>query len=109
MVIKLGRFGKFLACSGFPECRNTRPLLPRIGVRLPDLPARARWSSGAPRRGATFFGCERYPACDFVAWNKPVPTPCPRCGSPYMVEAGRRGQVRCPVCQQEGRDLAKAG
>jgi DNA topoisomerase-1 len=108
MVIKLGKFGKFLACSGFPECRNSRPLLLRIGVPCPTC-HQGEIVERRSKKGRTFFGCERYPACDFVSWNKPVATPCPRCGSPYMLEAGRKGQVKCPACGQEGKDLAKAG
>jgi DNA topoisomerase-1 len=62
------------------------------------------------KKGRTFFGCERYPACDFVAWNRPVLTPCRVCGSPYMVEAGRNGQLKCPVCAEARRTptLAKS-
>ncbi|MBA3643279.1 MAG: topoisomerase DNA-binding C4 zinc finger domain-containing protein, partial [Chloroflexia bacterium] len=108
MVIKLGRYGKFLACSGFPECRNARPLLQRIGVTCPTCHD-GEIVERRSKKGRVFYGCARYPACDFVAWNKPVATPCPRCGSPYMVEIGRKGQVRCPACQHEGHDLAKAG
>ncbi|CAA9584508.1 MAG: DNA topoisomerase I [uncultured Thermomicrobiales bacterium] len=108
MVIKLGRFGKFLACSGFPECRNAKPLLERIGVECPTC-HEGEIVQRRSKKGRAFFGCERYPACDFVAWNKPVATPCPRCGSPYMVEAGRKGQVKCPACGQEGLELPKTG
>jgi DNA topoisomerase-1 len=109
MVIKLGKFGKFLACSGFPECRNARPLLQRIGVECPTC-HEGEVVERRSKKGRAFFGCERYPACDFVSWNKPVPTPCPRCGSPFMVEAGRKGgQVRCPSCGHEGADLPKTG
>ncbi|MDP9355179.1 MAG: type I DNA topoisomerase [Chloroflexota bacterium] len=108
MVIKLGKFGKFLACSGFPECRNSKPLLQRIGVTCPTC-KEGEIVERRSKKGRAFFGCERYPACDFVAWNKPVNEPCPRCGSPYMVEAGRKGQIRCPVCGHDGRALAQAG
>ncbi len=108
MVIKLGKFGKFLACSGFPECRNSKPLLQRIGVTCPTC-KEGEIVERRSKKGRAFFGCERYPACDFVAWNKPVNEPCPRCGSPYMVEAGRKGQIRCPACGHDGRALAQAG
>jgi DNA topoisomerase-1 len=107
MVIKLGRFGKFLACSGFPDCRNSRPLLEKIGVTCPTC-KEGEIVERRSKKGRTFYGCERYPECDFVAWNKPVNATCPRCGS-YMVEAGRKGQIRCPACGHDGRALAKAG
>lgn len=106
MVIKLGRFGRFLACSGFPECRNSKPLLQRIGVECPTC-HQGEIVERRSKKGRAFFGCERYPECDFVSWNKPVATACPRCGSPYMVEANRRGGLRCPACGQEGTDLPK--
>jgi DNA topoisomerase-1 len=108
MVIKLGRYGKFLACSGFPECRNARPLLQRVGVVCPQC-GEGEIVERRSKKGRAFFGCERYPACDFVSWNRPVAMPCPQCGSPYMVETGRRGQVRCPTCGHESAGLAKAG
>ena len=107
MVIKLGKFGKFLACSGFPECRNAQPLLTRTGVPCPTC-AEGEIVERRSKKGRTFFGCERYPACDFVAWNRPVATPCPVCGSPYMVEAGRNGQLKCPVCAEARRAPALA-
>ena len=108
MVIKLGKFGKFLACSGFPECRNSKPLLLRIAVPCPTC-HEGEVVERRSKKGRTFFGCERYPACDFVSWNKPVDTPCPRCGSPFMTEVGRKGMLKCPACAQEGKELAKAG
>ncbi len=107
MVIKLGRYGKFLACSGFPECRNSKPLLQRIGVECPTC-HQGEVVERRSKKGRAFFGCERYPACDFVSWNKPVAVACPRCASPYMVEANRRGDLKCPACGQEGTSMAKS-
>jgi DNA topoisomerase-1 len=107
MVIKLGKFGKFLACSGFPECRNSRPLQERIGVNCPTC-KQGEVVEKRSRRGRTFYGCDRYPACDFVSWNKPVDATCPRCGS-YMMQAGRKGQISCPQCAHDGKALAKTG
>jgi DNA topoisomerase-1 len=111
MVIKLGKFGKFLACSGFPECRNARPLLQRIGVPCPTC-GEGEIVERRSKKGRTFYGCERYPACDFVSWNKPVDRRCPSCGNPYLVETGRRGQEKCPSCgalTRREEDLARAG
>ncbi len=107
MVIKLGKYGKFLACSGFPECRNAKPLLVRTGVPCPSC-HQGELVERRSKKGRTFYGCERYPECEFVAWNKPVDTPCPTCGSPYMVESGRKGQLRCPVCQPDRPRATKA-
>ena len=78
MVIKRGRFGKFLACPGFPECKNTRPLLVEVGVDCPECgsPIVERRS----RRGRVFYGCSAYPECSFTAWNRPINRRCPRCG-----------------------------
>ncbi len=98
MVIKLGRYGKFLACPGFPECRNSKPLLERIGVTCPTC-QQGEVVERRSKKGRTFYGCERFPECDFVEWNKPVAQPCPNCGNSYMVEAGKKGQLRCPKCQ----------
>jgi DNA topoisomerase-1 len=79
MVIKLGRYGKFLACSGFPECRNSRPLLQKIGIPCPTCSV-GEVVERRSKKGRTFFGCSRFPECDFVSWSKPVETLCPRCG-----------------------------
>ena len=110
MVIKLGRYGKFLACTGFPDCRNAKPLLTRIGVECPTC-HQGEVVERRSRKGRTFYGCERYPDCDFVSWNKPINESCPTCGS-YMVEVGRNKTKKCPVCSSQGRnkqELAKAG
>jgi DNA topoisomerase I len=94
MVIKLGRFGKFLACSGFPECRNTRTLLNKIGVACPlcasDLIERKT------KTGRTFFGCSTYPTCTFSSWQRPIAERCPVEGGLQTIRA--RGKVVCTVC-----------
>ncbi len=107
MVIKMGKFGKFMACSGFPECRNSKPLLTKIGMTCPtchegDVVERRS------KKGRTFYGCSRYPDCDFVTWNKPVETKCPRCGS-HMEQIGRQGQLKCPACGYIGAELPATG
>ena len=89
MVIKTGRFGKFLACPNFPECRNTKPLLEKLEVPCPkcggDILKRHT------KKGKTFFGCANYPNCDFVSWDKPVPGKCPRCGGILVQRMGQNG------------------
>jgi DNA topoisomerase-1 len=109
MVIKLGRYGKFLACPGFPECRNTRPLLEPTGVKCPrcegELVVRRT------KKGRKFFGCSRYPECDFVTWDKPSNVRCPQCGD-LLVEkkgAGKNVVLRCinEKCSQKNTPKEK--
>ncbi len=110
MVIKLGRYGKFLACTGFPDCRNAKPLLTRIGVECPTC-HQGEVVERRSKKGRTFYGCERYPECDFVSWNRPINETCPTCGS-YMVEVGRNKTKSCPVCSGKAtrkQELQKAG
>jgi DNA topoisomerase I len=91
MVYKMGRFGRFLACPNFPECRNTKPILTYIDAPCPKCGARLMEKTSKKNR--KFYGCERYPECDFVSWEKPVVEKCPQCGG-YMVEKrGRKGEV----------------
>lgn len=78
MVIKQGRYGQFLACPGFPECRNTKSLLVNIGVACPLCPD-GQIVQRRSKKGRTFFGCSNYPQCDFVSWDQPVNKKCPRC------------------------------
>jgi DNA topoisomerase-1 len=98
MVIRRGRFGPFLACSGYPECRSTRPLVEKVGVPCPrcggDLVVRRS------RRGRTFYGCRNYPACDFVSWERPAGI-CPVCGG-LLVEKRGRGGARWRQCTADG-------
>ncbi|HMA60661.1 MAG TPA: type I DNA topoisomerase [Halanaerobiales bacterium] len=84
MVIKHGRYGKFLACSGFPECKNTKPYLDKIGVDCPKCED-GEIVKRKSKKGKTFYGCSNYPDCDFVSWDKPTNKKCPKCGS-MMVE-----------------------
>jgi len=84
MVIKHGRYGKFLACSGFPECKNTKPYLDKVGVKCPKCKD-GEIVKRKSKKGKTFYGCSNYPECDFVSWDKPTNKKCPKCGS-MMVE-----------------------
>ncbi|GAB4503405.1 MAG: type I DNA topoisomerase [Anaerolineales bacterium] len=96
LVIRYGRYGKFISCSGFPECRHTEPWLEKIGVTCPkdggDIVERKT------RKNRIFYGCINYPACDFTSWKKPLPQPCPKCGG-LLVSANKR-EAQCTVCQE---------
>jgi DNA topoisomerase I len=83
MVMKRGRFGKFLACTRYPECKGTKPL--SIGVNCPKG-CGGYISEKRSRRGRTFYGCSSYPKCDFVSWDRPRAEFCPQCGSPYLLD-----------------------
>ncbi|MCC8141607.1 MAG: type I DNA topoisomerase [Lachnospiraceae bacterium] len=95
MVVKYGPHGRFLACPGFPECRNTKPLLEKIGVSCPkcgkDIVLKKT------RKGRKYYGCEDNPNCDFMSWQKPSSKPCPECGG-YMVERGNKLVCADPNC-----------
>lgn len=98
MVYKMGRFGKFLACPNFPDCRNTKPLLTYIDASCPKCGKRLL--EKISRKSRKFYGCEGYPECDFVSWDKPVSEKCPQCGS-YMVEKrNNRGEL-IHLCSNE--------
>lgn len=95
MVIKLGRYGRFLACSGYPECKNTKPLLVKIGVKCPKCGGELVQRRTKRRR--TFYGCAKYPDCDFTTGEKPIPQPCPQCGG-LLVMRGKK-MARCTKCE----------
>ena len=89
MVYKIGRFGKFLACPNFPQCRNTKAIVEKLDVPCPNC-------GGAlikrkSKRGRTFYGCERYPECDFVSWDRPTKEKCPKCGAMMVSKIGQHG------------------
>ncbi|QTH45914.1 type I DNA topoisomerase [Cohnella sp. LGH] len=98
MVYKMGRFGKFLACSGFPNCRNTKPIIKDTGVTCPKC-KEGQIVERRSKKGRVFYGCNLYPGCDYVSWDKPVAKPCPSCGG-VMVEKRVKGetQLNCTVC-----------
>ncbi|MDQ6779574.1 MAG: topoisomerase DNA-binding C4 zinc finger domain-containing protein, partial [Candidatus Eremiobacteraeota bacterium] len=98
MKIKTGRFGKFLACSGYPECKTTKPIVKDSGVMCPRGDG-GRMLERRSRRGRIFYGCERYPACDFVAWDAPiVGSACAECGAFLVRKQGRNeGKILCSV------------
>lgn len=103
MVIKRGRFGKFLACPGFPECRNTRPLLKEMGVACPKPDCKGVIVERKTKKGRNFYGCSEYPACDFVTWDRPVHKKCPKCNA-FLVEKGSKKTGKIYKCVREDCD-----
>jgi DNA topoisomerase-1 len=95
MYIKMGRFGRFIACSGFPECRNAKPILKKIGMVCPKC-GEGEVVMRTTKRRRVFYGCSRYPECDFSVWERPVSQPCPACGG-LMTLSGKRN-AKCTVC-----------
>ncbi|RPH94883.1 type I DNA topoisomerase [candidate division KSB1 bacterium] len=101
MLVKRSRFGWFLGCTGYPECKTTLPLENGDSVPCPREGCTGRVSQKRSRKGRSFWGCSRYPDCDFVSWYKPVIEPCPQCGHPYMEDKPlKSGHIRqCPKCK----------
>lgn len=98
MVIKIGRYGKFYACSNFPECRNTKPIVKEIGVKCPTC-KEGEVVERKSKKNRIFYGCSRYPDCDFVSWDKPVGRDCPKCEHFLIEKKSRKGnQVQCSNC-----------
>lgn len=109
MVVKRGKYGEFLACSGFPECNHTESINGGVngkstGVKCPEPGCTGQIVEKKSKRGKVFYGCDRYPACTFASWDKPVDKPCPACGSPYLVEktTKRDGTFLCCVNRECG-------
>ncbi|MBO8167771.1 MAG: type I DNA topoisomerase [Thermoanaerobacteraceae bacterium] len=99
MVIKYGRYGKFLACPGFPECRNTKPLLEEIGVKCPDCGGGI--VERRSKKGRKFYGCSNYPQCKFVSWHKPTEERCPECDAFLVEKHSKKQDVRLECSSKE--------
>lgn len=95
LVKKRGRFGEFIACSNYPECKYTRPILAAIGVKCPKC-GKGEIVRRRSKKGRTFYGCSRYPDCDYVAWNRPAGEKCPECGSELYVKGS---VIFCEKCK----------
>ena len=102
MVVKVGRFGKFLACPGYPECKNTKPFIEKKNARCPVCGGDV--VSKKTKRGYTFYGCSNYPTCSFMTWDTPTDDKCPKCGSSLFKSRG--GVVKC---YNEGCGYEKKG
>ncbi|TKI71781.1 type I DNA topoisomerase [Lysinibacillus mangiferihumi] len=101
MVFKLGRYGKFMACSNFPDCRNTKAIMKPIGVKCPSCET----GEIVERKSKTkrlFYGCNQYPECEFVSWDKPISRPCPKCSALLVEKKLKKGvQIQCTKCDYE--------
>jgi DNA topoisomerase-1 len=90
MLIKSGRFGKFLACSGFPDCKHTKSFLDKIGVNCPEEGCPGEIVRKKTKKGRIFYGCSNYPKCSFMTWNKPVDKKCPKCNSILVLDKNKK-------------------
>ncbi|MEQ9763995.1 type I DNA topoisomerase [Streptococcus jiangjianxini] len=106
MVIKLGRYGKFYACSNFPECRNTKAITKEIGVTCPVC-EKGQVIERKTKRNRIFYGCDRYPECEFTSWDMPVGRDCPKSGD-FLVEKKVRGGGKQVICSSDDCDYQEA-
>ncbi|WP_442599486.1 type I DNA topoisomerase [Neobacillus sp. D3-1R] len=98
MVYKMGRYGKFMACSNFPDCRNTKPIVKDIGVKCPNC-EKGNIIERKSKKRRIFYGCDQFPECDFLSWDKPLARPCPKCESLLVEKKLKKGiQVQCIQC-----------
>jgi DNA topoisomerase-1 len=98
MVYKMGRFGKFMACSNFPDCRNTKPIVKDIGVKCPKCEEGTIVERKTKKR-RIFYGCDQYPGCEFLSWDKPIARSCPKCNNMLVEKKLKKGvQVQCMEC-----------
>src|SRR5213596_1926456 len=104
LLEKRGRFGKFLACSCYPECKTTKPVT--LGIACPETGCTGQLVERRSRKGRTFFGCSAYPNCKFVVWRRPVPEPCPKCGAAFVTERALKNRT-VRSCAREGCDFER--
>lgn len=98
MVFKMGRYGKFIACSNFPDCRNTKPIVKEIGVKCPNC-KEGNIIERKSKKRRIFYGCDRYPECEFISWDKPLARNCPKCEGLLVEKKLKKGiQVQCVNC-----------
>jgi len=97
MVIKYGRFGKFLACPGFPDCRNAKPLYEDAEVECPLCASKVLIKK--TKKGRVYYGCENNPNCGFLSWNKPAGEKCPVCGEFLVIKGSKKPKIACSNSQ----------
>lgn len=106
MVFKMGRYGKFMACSHFPECRNTKAIVKEIGVKCPTC-HEGNIIERKSKKRRIFYGCDQYPSCEFISWDKPLARPCPKCESTMVEKKLKKGvQVQCVECDYKEAPLS---
>jgi DNA topoisomerase-1 len=105
LVLKVGRFGKFIACSNYPDCKFTKPI--DLGIKCPKDDCKGKIAARRSKKGRMFYGCTAYPNCDFVSWDKPVPEPCPKCNNAYTVEKWKKDEGTSIICPESGCDYKK--
>jgi DNA topoisomerase-1 len=91
MVIKHGRFGKFLACPGYPECKNTKAIVDELNVKCPKCDGNL--VKRKSKKGRVFYGCSNYPNCDFVSWDEPIEEKCPQCGGIMVIKRNKKEKI----------------
>jgi DNA topoisomerase-1 len=99
MALKTGRFGRFMACTGYPDCKTTQPI--PLGVTCPEVGCGGSLVEKQSRAGKTFYSCNRYPDCKFALWDRPVPQACPECSAPFMIEKISRAGGKRILCRNE--------
>ena len=107
MLVKTGRFGKFIACSAYPECKTTKPLA--LGVKCPQPGCGGDLVQKRTRKGRSFFACSKYPACEYALWDRPIPKACPTCSAPFLVEKVSKQTGRSVQCRNEECGYREAG
>jgi len=106
MVFKMGRYGKFMACSNFPDCRNTKPIVKDIGVPCPKC-EKGNIVERKSKKKRIFYGCDQYPTCEFLSWDKPIARKCPKCESLLVEKKLKKGvQVQCVECDYKEEQQA---
>ncbi|MBV8374785.1 MAG: topoisomerase DNA-binding C4 zinc finger domain-containing protein [Candidatus Eremiobacteraeota bacterium] len=104
MVIKTGRYGKFISCSGYPECKTTKPIVKPTGAKCPKCGGEI--VERRSKKGRTFYGCANFPKCDFVSWDRVIGEPCPVCGSYVIAKTRRGGNVHFECAADREHDVS---
>lgn len=107
MVVKTGRFGKFIACSAYPQCKTTKPLA--LGVKCPQPDCGGDLVQKRTKKGRSFFACSNYPKCEYALWDRPIPKACPTCQAPFLIEKVSKQEGRSVQCRNQECGYREAG